>query len=202
MHPISFAVARLSDQLPLADRQALLAPDHREAHRAILDGFAARGRPPHGLPPAVLETLEQEDLIVTGEGGAVVGAYPFTLEQTPHRVIVGGNELHAMCSLDAVAIAPVFGTDVVIESTCAVSGTSIAIEQRGDEVIAASPADLRVGIRWQEPEGCAAHSMCREMVFLAGPDEAAAWSAVGDSSVFPLPEAIDFGTRFFRPLMG
>ena len=211
MTPIDQAAARLERQLPLARRQAVLPDGYASVHRAILRGFADRGRAPTldelaGESPAdtakVVERLAKDDLVVIANG-SVAGAYPFSSEPTPHRITIDGRVTYAMCSLDAVAIAAVFEREVRIESTCAVTHTPVRIHQSGGSILSAEPRNLRLGVRWIEPVGCAAHSMCREMVFLADAETAESWRGPDPESagIFDLADGVVFGTRFFRPLL-
>ncbi|HSJ28793.1 MAG TPA: alkylmercury lyase family protein [Acidimicrobiia bacterium] len=207
MDRIDLAVERLHSHLPLRARQQALPAGHAAVHRAILLWFAEHHRPPAAadLPgpdiETVLDRLAADDLIVRS-GREVVGAYPFTLEPTGHRVRIGSHRLHAMCSLDAVAIAPVFGLTVDIESECAMTGTPVTIRQRGSDVLEVRPVDLMLGVRWSDPTGCAAHSMCRDMVFLAGETTALEWRGDPDAAgVYTLTEGVEFGARFFGPLL-
>ena len=40
-------------------------------------------------------------------------AYPFSGRPTPHRVrFADGHEVHAMCALDALGVAPMFGEQI------------------------------------------------------------------------------------------
>lgn len=197
------AVERLSEQLPLRDRQASLPPVIRAFHREILSSYADRGRPPDDAlsPAGALRRLASDDLIVLEEG-RILGAYPFSSEPTPHSLLVDGNATFAMCSLDAVAVAPVFSKRVIIRSECAVTGNPVTVVQNGDELEHVEPQALRLGVRWQRPDGCAAHSMCREMVFLRDGEVARRWRSPREpASVFTLEEGIAFGARFFSPLM-
>jgi len=209
------AVARLSEQLPLlARRQALPAP-LAEVHLALLRSLAERGRPlsrdeiaerlPDGGVDAALRRLGKDDLVVLSPGGReALGAYPMTVENTPHRLRIGAVSVHAMCALDALSVAPMLGGEVEIESRCHVTGEPIHIRQRDEEILETKPsAEVRVGVRWQQPSTCAAHSMCVEMVFLKDESTALAWQG-GDTSnisLFTLPEAIAFGAAFFKPLL-
>lgn len=212
MSTIDRGLERLGSQLPLAERQRALPPGHAVIHRAILGSFARVGAPPDRSelaamadtdPGVILERLAVDDLVVLDDG-AVVGAYPFTLEPTAHRLVLEGTvEVNAMCSLDAVAVAPVFDRDVEIRSSCAVTGVPIRIHQRGSSMLDADPGGLRLGIRWLQPTGCAAHSMCREMVFLSDAETAASWRGPDPdgAGVYDLDEGIEFGERFFGPLL-
>lgn len=209
------AVARLIQQFPLRRRMDELAPAYCELYRVILKSLIMRGCPPGPAEIAELVGAEQAGAAVAALGAAdlvvlsedrheIVGAYPVTSEQTPHALHVYGHWIHAMCALDAVAVAPMFGTRVDICSRCRITGDEVRITQDGARVLAASPAGVKVGVRWQIPGGPhAAHSMCKEMAFLKDDTAAAAWhlSDFQNHSVFTLDEAAEFGARFFKPLL-
>ena len=76
---------------------------------------------------------------------------------------------------------------------------------QGEQVVTAVEEgdNLYVGIRWQQPCGAAAHSLCRDMVFLLGEEAAEKWQQRSEieGSVFDLPTAVAIGSVFFRPLM-
>lgn len=211
---IDAALATLNSQLPLWHRQQLLPEPLRELHRSIIRAFATTGRPMtlsevsahlSGIDArAALRRLDGDDLIVLGTRGEVVlGAYPLTFEETPHRLQLNGIRVNGMCALDAVAVAPLFDTEVVIESVCHVEGEALRLRLRGPHLIEAHPnGDIRVGIRWQKPTECAAHSMCREMVFLRDEPTGRFWKSqdMDRISLFRLTEAVELGHRFFKPL--
>ena len=212
---IQAAVDRLNSQLPLKARQDRLSPELKAAHQNVLYSLVKKGRPPTREElaqqlgtdklQAGLQKLGADDLIVLDSAGEnPVGAYPITVEPTPHKITVNGHSIQAMCALDAVSVAPMFDAEVAIDSTCRVSNTAITIRMRGSEILAAQPSeDVTVGIRWQMPAGAAAHSMCMEMVFLKDRQTAEAWQD-GDTeniALFTLPEAVEFGKRFFLPLL-
>lgn len=207
----ALALARLNQLLPLAARQAALAPADRAFHRALLRALHADSAAPDvtalarasGLvePAQALARLAAADLVVVADGGEVVGAYPITRESTPHRVETAGRELRAMCSIDALAIAPMFGGSARIRSECRHSRRAIALTQDGER-LEAEPATVLAGIEWREPDRCAAHSLCREMVFLASDDDARAWSSASPRrDVLTLAEALELAVAFFSPLL-
>jgi mercuric reductase len=209
------AVDRLSSQLPLKVRQDNLPPQIKTVHQYILHSLIKNGRPPsrkeliQQLGPdnieADLQRLAADDLVVLDEDGKnPVGAYPITIEHTPHKITINGHTIHAMCALDAVSVAPMFDTEVQIDSTCHVSKTPISIHMRGSKILEALPsAQVTIGIRWQMPSGVAAHSMCMEMVFLKDRQTAEAWQNddLENTSLFTLADAAEFGKRFFLPLL-
>ncbi len=209
------AVRCLHDLLPLGERQQALDPALRQVHRAILHSLAERGAPLRRAEIAVLlpdrdiadalKHLAADDLVVLDRtGGEILGAYPMTMAQTPHRLRVNGHAIHAMGALDALSVAPMFDTCVDIDSRCEVTGVPIAICQRGREILQASPSrEVRVGIRWRNPGTCAANSLCTEMVFLCDPAVAARWQRAAPSviDVFELDQTVAIGAAFFAPLV-
>lgn len=208
------ALARLQELLPLAARLRAQSPAAQALHRAILQGFVqrrralGRGELARMLAgqelDASLAALGQADLIVLGSDGALRGAYPFTLEPTPHRLEFDGEVVHAMCAVDALAVAPLIEREVTIVSRCAGTNAMVRVHQRGRFLLSVRPSDaLAVGIGWQDPHCCAAHSLCRDMVFLRDPDVAERWRAQrpGGGAVLTLDEAIEVGARFFAPLL-
>ena len=201
--PANVALDHLTALLPLADRQAALDSRLRSVHRAILRGFLEQGVPPEADPPDAM-ALADVDLVVTGADGAVTGAYPFTLEHTPHAVQTEATHVHAMCSLDALAVAPMYGVTTRVISKCAVSGGAIEIRQRDNDLVSSRPPAPWIGIRWQAPSEHAATSLCRDMVLLRDERTAVRWRGADPDSaaILPLPEAIELAAAFFGPLAG
>ena len=201
-------LSRLTALLPLVQRQSALPEALRGLHRRVLRSFAASGHASAALAEdcgggSALQQLADADLLVLDGGGRIVGAYPFTTEATDYRLQLAAVTVNAMCAVDALAVAPVFQCETRIASRCGVTGTPVALRQRGSELLEATPADLRVGVHWREPDTCAAHSLCREMLFLWNDDTAWQWrgQAPAHRSVYPVCEAMLLGQRFFAPLL-
>lgn len=197
------SLARLQAYLPVGVRQSALAPPLRSLHREILRALATGADVPV-LTAAQLEQLRAADLVVVDADGRVSGAYPITREPTNHAVRYNGYVVHAMCAVDALAIGPMFGHPASVRSRCHGCGASIALEQDDEAIAPASARDaVHVGIAWRETGGCAAHSLCREMVFFCNLTHAAAWQAAAPAShaVLRLPEAIRLAKAFFLPLL-
>ncbi|RLA37134.1 MAG: hypothetical protein DRR03_02900 [Gammaproteobacteria bacterium] len=204
---------RLTAIVPLASRQAALPTAWRTAHRAILGGYASAGRPPSRLDlehlpgiddaHALLTRLADDDLVVLDGAGEIVGAYPFTSEPTPHRVHVAGVAIHAMCAVDALAVAPMFDCATHIDSSCALSGQPVRVAMEGRVIAAPRPIAPRIGIHWATVSGHTAHSLCRQMLFLADNDRAAIWQAEAPEArrIYTLEQAVDLGAAFFMPLL-
>jgi len=212
---ITAAVTRLDSQLPLKARQQQLDAPLVRVHQGTIRTLVEQGRPltreeiaallDGGDVDAALGRLGDDDLVVlSGDGKSAVGAYPVTSEDTPHRVTVQGHAIQAMCALDALSVGPMFQAEVEIHSRCHLTGEPIHIRQRDREILLAEPSgDIQVGVRWQSPTACAAHSMCLEMVFLKDRATGERWQG-GDTqsiSLFSLDQAIAFGAAFFVPLL-
>lgn len=209
------ALARLNSQLPLRARQQRLSSELRAMHRQILESLFTLGRPPTedelknitgaGKVLCGLQQLAADDLIVLDKvSGLPLGAYPVTIEPTPHRIRVNGHNIFAMCALDGVAVAPMFDAELRIDSSCHVSHIPIMIRMRGSDILALEPGpDVVVAIRWQMPTTVAAHSMCQQMVFCKDQSTALAWQTADTEGItlFSLAEAVRFGKAFFRPLL-
>ncbi|MCS6880269.1 MAG: alkylmercury lyase family protein [Oscillochloridaceae bacterium] len=211
---VASAVRRLEQQFPLHARFAALEPATRRLYQAILRMIIQRSQPLERALFATemaaeqletaLERLNRDDMIILDAEKRIVGAYPVTLEDTPHHLVVNGVAINAMCALDALTVGPMFGAEVEINSVCRMSGEPIHIRQHGRSILEARPASALVGIRWAAPTTChAAHSMCTEMIFLKDQDRAREWQA-GDAeytSLFGLEETVAFGDAFFTPLL-
>src|SRR5260370_3325462 len=135
-------------------RQAL-EPAQDRVWRTVLELFARSGRPPHlheigketGLSLANIRTLVSElqthDLLGSDKSADVIlYAYPFTGEQTEHRAQLRGRKLQAVCAIDALGIAGMFRTDVVIESSCRARGSRVEIgTAQGRNYLSSAPPD-------------------------------------------------------------
>lgn len=205
---------RLHGLLPLKERQQRLSSEEAACHRTILLSFVEQGRASavselsRMLGQAdtgnLLSRLRDNDLIVLDDGGELVGAYPLTMEKTSHLLTVNGHQIYAMCALDALAVSAMFGLEVIIDSSCRMSGEPIHLRQLGRELLNTAPsADLRLGIHWQVTTGCAAHSLCREMVFLKDLDAASDWQKLAPQTrqLCSIQEAVELAAEFFVPLM-
>jgi alkylmercury lyase len=187
--------------------------------RTVLELFARLGRSPHlreisestGLLPenlrAPIAELQAHDLLGTNASADVIlYAYPFTEERTEHRVLLRGRELHAACAIDALGIAGMFHTDVVIESSCRACGSGIEIvtAQTGKVLSHVRPVDAMV---WYDLaySGCAAVSCCPSIAFFCSEAELLQWLCA--RSLRPigyrltLGEALEVSRALFEPVL-
>ena len=208
------ALDRLKRILPLKERQDACSEQIKELHQRMLRSFVDKGRilsreemKEHisDLEDAV-SVLREKDMVVFSKDGEPLGAYPFTTAAREHAVRVNGYLVYAMCALDALAISPMFGVETRITSQCRVTGDRLNIQQSGNAILNPDKADdIHFGIYWgaANSDCCIADSLCLEMMFLRDGEIARQWLAddPDNREVFTLPEAIEFGGRFFAPLL-
>jgi len=208
------ALIRLQGILPLKERQEDCSKQVKELHQHVLRSFVSRGRiltrKEMGQHVSNLEDainiLQGKDMVVFSGDGEPVGAYPFTMEEREHKVHVNGQQVNAMCALDALAVSSMFGMKTHITSRCRITGDPINIRQSGETIENPDEAGAtRFGIIWgaENADTCCADSLCMEMMFLRDANIARQWLAADPANreVFTLQEAVEFGARFFAPLM-
>jgi alkylmercury lyase len=207
---------KLNELLPLKSRQQSLDEKSRVLHRAFIKTLVDQGRVMTRTEmknllqisdqelDAITAKLKGLDLLVASCCGGLVGSYPVTTDCTPHTVTSKGISVNAMCAFDSLAISPMYGNDVVINSKCHVSGEPIRIEQSGYEIRKVEPLqDVHFGIIWNSPTGgCCADSLCTEMVFIKDKETAEKWKQENNCSreIYNLEETVDFAAAFFVPL--
>ncbi len=211
---IETALNRLISVLPLKAKQEACGPELKALHQKMLHSFVEKGRiltrkemaqHTDQLDRAV-ETLKGNDMVVFTEGGEPLGAYPFTMEEREHKITINGHSIHAMCALDALSVSPMFAMRTEINSACRVTGHPVCIQQTGRTIEnSEETGEVRFGIAWSAAGSCSccANSLCMEMMFLKDSETAKQWfnEDHANREIFTLPEAVEFGARFFVPLM-
>ena len=168
-----------------------VAPDERglrAVHQAVLRSFAATGRAPGPdlLDAAarpfdaaqVLARLADDDFLCLDQGGRISAAYPFSATATPHKVqITGGASAYAMCAIDALGIARMLRTSVLIQSTDPSTGEPITVTVNGSKA-GWHPATtvVFVGRTASECAGPSAAICCDYMNFFTSQAAAEAWA--------------------------
>jgi hypothetical protein len=170
-------------------RRARLSEGERELYFWILGRFATDGRPSSvelraaaeqlGLAAdSALETLAREDLVHRGADGEIAVAYPFSGRPTAHRArFPGGHEVDAMCAIDALGIAPMFGEAIEIESRDPLSGDEIRARVAPDASVEWSPESAVVVAGAVRSQGDACCGWCPVLNFVASGDNAERWLA-------------------------
>jgi len=210
---VTNAVARLNEILPLAERLKTLSEEDTHVYQLILKSYVELGR---SLTKdemaqhvkdinATINTLRSNDMVVFNDNEEPVGAYPFTMEQREHKVTINNHTVHCMCALDALSVSPMFGQKTHIDSRCNETGATISIDQFNQTITNADENEgVHFGINWNSAaNNCCATSLCTEMIFLRDQETADKWLAADPENreYFSLEEAMDFGARFFKPLL-
>lgn len=164
-------------------RAARLTDAERELYVWILRRFATLGRPSRSEllarspeSDANLESLAREDLVHLDHSGEIAVAYPFSGRPTAHRArFPTGHEAYAMCAIDALGIAPMFGQAIVVASSDPSSGDDIEVHVVPDGAARWSPQSSVVvagttGVRGDSCEGC-----CPVLNFFASTENAMGW---------------------------
>lgn len=208
------ALNRLKSILPLKERQDACGTQIKELHQEIIRSFVEKGRilsreeMEHCVSnlEGAVNMLKERDMVVFTENGDPLGAYPFTMEEREHTVQINGHRVHAMCALDALAVGPMFEEETRVVSRCRVTGDPVSIHQAGNTILNPDEAgDVCFGIIWgaENTDISCADSLCMEMMFLRDSEIAQQWLADDPKNreIFTLQEAVEFGGRFFAPLV-
>ena len=170
-------------------RPARLTDDERKLYFWILRRFVTDGRPSRADVRATaarlaldaeqaLTTLAGEDLVHRGAEGEITIAYPFSGCRTAHRIrFPGGHEVDAMCAIDALGIAPMFGEPIEIESRDPLSGAQIRARVAPDGAAEWSPESAVVVTGAIRNDGDACCGCCPVLNFFATIANAERWLA-------------------------
>jgi hypothetical protein len=197
-------------------RRARLSEAERDLYFWILRRFATHGRP-SGVelraaaeqlelePDRALESLAREDLIHRGADGEIVVAYPFSGRPTAHRVhFRDGHQVDAMCAIDALGIAPMFGETIEIESRDPMSSDDIHVRVAPDASVEWSPDSAVVVAGAIRSQGNACCGCCPVLNFFASAANAERWLAehpeVRGTSI-SIPEAAAAGRAVFGDVL-
>lgn len=84
-------------------------------------------------------------LLSFDDDGGLRGAYPISPAETPYRITVDGvGSGHAMCAIDSLGVAYLFGAPTQIESSDPVSGRTIRITVDPEKLDTASYSHIQV----------------------------------------------------------
>lgn len=181
------AAAGIEDHKRGAKRHARLTPLERALYFWILRRFAAAGRPVAAEMRVAarhlgidlersLGSLAREDLVHVDSTGSITVAYPFSGVPTRHRVrFPNGAEVHTMCALDALGIAPMFDTAIDLVSSDPLTRQEIRVqmEPRGHPDVYPGSAALVAGTRGAS--GASYAGCCPVLNLFASPPSARRW---------------------------
>ena len=190
----------------------------RAVHQAVLRSFAGNGQAPSPASLAdaarpfdasqVLAQLAEGDFLCIDDAGRITAAYPFSGVETPHRVQVsGGAAVYAMCAVDALGMAMMLGSDVVIESADPWSGAPVTVSVRATGSSSWRPVTAVVfdGRLAHDCCGPSASVCCGYMNFFASRGSARKWAAAHPEitgTILSKSRALKLGQQIFGQLLG
>ncbi len=134
-----------------------------------------------GLPveqvEAIIQQLGSAGVEVDSEG-RLVGVV-LTLNPTPHRFRVKGNDLYAWCALDTLFLPAYLEETAQVESTCPVTGEMIRLTITPTGVASYSPGSTVVSIIDPSKVSCSTRgpqsAVCSQMFFFHSREAAETW---------------------------
>jgi hypothetical protein len=153
-----------------------------------------------------LAELAVGDFVCHDDAGRITAAYPFSALPTAHRVqISGGASAFAMCAIDALGIAPMVDSKVVIQSADPSTGQPITVTVDGsDSEWHPGTAVVFAGRTGSEYAGPSAAICCGYMNFFATRAAAAAWARAHPEitgGILSQDHAFEVGKQIFGRLL-
>lgn len=210
---------RLAARAGLLDRWAVSLPaDEDLVWRTILRLYAERGQPPSRAAivaesriatsdiAGLIAALRSHDLVDIDHQGDIKLAYPFTVANTEHRVDLHGKVLHALCAIDALGVADMYGTDVPITSLCHHCSAALCVETASQgKVLKNVVPDSSVVWYDFAYDGSAATSCCPAIAFFCSDEHLRVWLDHANprrSGIrLTMDEALEVGRAIFGPVL-
>jgi hypothetical protein len=155
----------------------------------------------------LISDLAEHDLVgLDGAASAITYAYPLTVQKTEHRINLSGQVLYALCAVDALGVGAMYGTDVIIESSCRRCRAEVAIHtaEQGTVMAEGRPSGAMV---WYDLayDRKAATSCCPSIAFFCGAQHLREWRSDEGAKrlgyALTLDEAFEVGRALFGPLL-
>ncbi|MFQ5847945.1 MAG: alkylmercury lyase family protein [Candidatus Methylomirabilales bacterium] len=136
----------------------------------------------------------------------VLGSYPFSATPTPHRVLLAGREVFALCAVDALGIPAMLQESAGISSRCAHCESPVEVRAEPENLARYLPSGIVVWFPTPEEDNCCsvAQSRCPHISFFCTGDHLEAWQrGHGEPSgvVLSLLEAFEAGREIFGSLL-
>lgn len=213
-------LGRTAARAGLLDRWSYsLDTDQDQVWRTALQLYAERGGAPSigDLAAAtgitvdklidLLVELDARDLIRFERDPVQIRlAYPFTEADTGHCVELNGRRLRALCAVDALGVAAMYGADTTITSPCRRCGTTVSITTTaaGRALASVQPSDAMV---WYDfaYESSAAASCCQSIAFFCSPTHLQSWQEASQHPrigiALSMDEALEVGRAIFGSVL-
>jgi hypothetical protein len=205
-------------------RFARIDPQSARVLAAVLRLYARHGRPPPlakvatnlGISGMVLQEaidhLARHDLVLLApDQTSVCGAYPFTEKVTGHTVTFQktARTLNTMCAIDALGAGAMCRANLSIRSRCRFCGNDLVarIEDHGMTLRDIRPVDAVVWVGLRQSCGCAADTLCTELLLFCSNDHQRRWRSQDHGvrgHILTAEEGFQVGKALFidRAMMG
>jgi hypothetical protein len=187
------ALHALRQAFPLEQRLATAPAALRRVYGELLATWGQGRVPPatHATRAAIQALSDLDAVVIMPEG---LGCYPYSARATGIHVAFARHAVHAMCAVDALAIARLVNTRTRIDAGCAVCTRPVTCHVEANGGLAHEQVD-RARVLWQQRAtagGPCSDQLCRQILFLcqdcAAPDTA---------QVYTLPQATAVANAFF-----
>jgi hypothetical protein len=184
---------KLRAAFPLETRVRGASAAAQAAYGEVLRSWLrARAPQPAGVAPAALDELLGLDAVVREQDG--LGCYPFSARDTGISVRLAAGPAHAMCAIDALAVARLAAARTRVDARCETCGSALAIEVEANGGLDHDQAEAArvVWFRACGTHSSCSQSLCRNIRFLCP-----GCAPAGPGDVYTLPQATAIGNAFF-----
>jgi len=184
---------RLRIEFPLESRLSTAPDEVRSAYGRLLAAWK-RGQPPHpdSLDPATRVILTGLDAAVAED--IALGCYPFTTRNTGIDIHWERARAHAMCAIDALAVARLVGAATRIDTACHQCQSAIVLRVEPDGALDHDQVE-KAAVVWLGNVVTGPHcseSLCRNIRFVCS-----ACGVPGQTGHLTLPQAATVANAFF-----
>lgn len=128
-----------------------------------------------GLPASKVGILLKQAKDVEWDAEGNVAGYGLTLRETPHRFEVEGRKLYTWCAFDTLFFPALIEKPARVQSTCPVTGLSIALEISPDELSVAQPSTAVISMMAPAPKASIRTTFCCNVHFFTSLEIGAEW---------------------------
>ena len=136
-----------------------LTANERRARKTLLDLILTTGRGPslkalasrlevsESAAAKLLSALERKGCLVRDQRSSMIkAAYPLSTRPTQHRVVLHGTDqqCYALCAIDALGVAPLFGGHVTVSTACQQCERPISIVLRPGGIVSCDPSTTAI----------------------------------------------------------
>lgn len=152
-----------------------------------------------------VEKLEQADILTRKEED-IVSAYPFSVQETRHRVVFAdGRRAYALCATDALGIHFMLNEPITILSRCPWCEGETEVTVKNGRIDSRKPDGMLEFVSERERCGCTAETCCPYINFFCSGEHLAKWREknpkLANGETYTLDEALRHGRMIFEDFL-